>query len=61
MFGKFDSNIISVMLRESSDPLTPYPPRPHIGEPYGGYQGGLNEGGDIMSLTPKLNMFLEST
>ena len=26
----------------------------------GGPRGGLNEGGDLMSLTPKCDMFLES-
>ena len=38
-----------------SIPIAPY------GGPYGGgTRGGLNEGGDFMSLTPKCDMFLES-
>ena len=54
------SNITWVFLGESPDP--PYPLPPYIpigGGPMGG-QGGMSEGGDIMSLTPKCDMFLES-
>ena len=38
-------------------PVTPLDP--YKGGPMGG-QGGMSEGGDIMSLTPKCDMFLES-
>ena len=39
-------------------PLTPL--YPYTGGPYGGARGGMSEGGDIMSLTPKCDLFLES-
>ena len=53
------SNINWAILGVSPDP--PYPPRPLYGKggPMGG-QGAMNEGGDIMSLTHKCDMFLES-
>ena len=44
--------------KEYPDHLTPYPPRPQWGGPVGG-PGGLNEGGYLMSLTPKREIFLE--
>ena len=39
----------------------PYPPRPLYRGPYGGVVGGLNEGGNLMSLTPQRDMVLESS
>ena len=39
-----DSNIISVMLQESPDPLSPYPPRPLYGGPLGGPGGSFMRG-----------------
>ena len=48
------------MLQESPrppDPLSPYTP---IGGPFWGARGVLYERGDLMCLTPKCNMFLES-
>ena len=50
------SNSISVILGEYPDP----PPTPYPLDPYrGGPMGGLNEGGDSMSLAPKCDKFLE--
>ena len=58
-FGKLlTSNIILVILGEYPDPPIPYPLDLHRGGPMGG-PGGLNEGDDLMSLTPKCDMFLE--
>ena len=60
IFGKLlTSNIILVILGEYPDPPIPNPPRPPLGGPYGGGPGGPNEGYDLMSLTPKCDIFLE--
>ena len=47
-------------LGESPNPPDPLPPWPLIGGALWGGQGGMKEGGDILSLNPKCDMFLES-
>ena len=57
IFGKLlTKNIMLGILGGQPNPKTPYQPRPL----YGGAEGGLNKGADLMSLTPKFDMFLES-
>ena len=46
------------MIGDSPNFLTPIPLHPYRGALWGG-QGGLYEGVDLMSLTPKCYMFLE--
>ena len=59
IFGELlTSYIILFIPEEYPDPPTPYPLDPNKVGPMGG-PGGLNEGGDFMSLTPKCDMFLE--
>ena len=50
------SNIISVIFGGLLTPLSLTPLDPYRGA----YWGGLNEGGNLMYLTPKCDMFLES-
>ena len=54
------SNITWAILGESPDPPYHLPPQIPIGGALWGARGGLSEGGDIISPTPKCDMFLES-
>ena len=59
IFGKLlTSHIMLVIIGEYLTPQPHTPPDSYRGVPMGG-PGGLNEGGDLKSLTPKCDMLLE--